>query len=417
MAMPRCAAVWLMVASVAWLALLMGCNDSEAAGTPRGGATAEAPRAVTLTPVVVRPLDRSIELTGTLFGEEDVTIAAVVPGRVVDVKADLGDVVAHGGTLAIIDPVDYALAVDEARMSLLAALSRVGLTELPEGEIDLDSLPLVMRAIAQESNAAARLDRARRLYERQPPLLSEQDYADIETQREVAKTVVASERLAARALLADARVRASSLRQAEQRLRDTRVSAPAERPLSYRIAARFVSVGEVVTEGQSLFRLVATDRVKFRGQAPERAAREITVGALARLSIDGFSEPFEATVTRVAPAVDIETRSFAVEIDAANPDGLLKPGSFTRARIRTRVDPAVRLIPETAIVRFAGVQRVFSVRDGVLAEHRVTLGEAAAGMVEVLDLPSDVGAVVDRPVAGLVAGAAVKAESSATTGG
>ncbi len=392
------AAVTLLAA-----ALISGCRDRSAAAKP----AAPAPREVTLAPVVTRPTDRFIDVTGTLFGEEDVTIAAKVAGRITEISADLGDQVSHAGKLARIDTTDYTLAVDEQRSALLAALARLGLAELPQGDVDLAKLPLVARAIAQEENAKARLDRARRLYERTPPLLSEQDFADIQTQHEVAGTVVASERLSAQALLADARVRASALRQAEQRLADTLVIAPAERPLTYRVAARLVSVGEIVAPGQSLYRLVASDRVKFRGLVPERFAKAITVNAPARLTVDGYPAPFDAKVSRIAPAVDVATRSFTIEIEAANTDGALKPGSFTRARVLSHTDPAARFVPESSVVQFAGVQRVFSVQDSKVIEHRVQLGESSDTLIEVRSLPAAVTAVIDRPGKGIGAGVSV----------
>lgn len=398
-------ALAIVVAAVLGASVLGGCGKREAVAAKKADAET---REVTLVPVVSRAMDRFVEVTGTLFGEEDVTIAAEVPGRIVEIAADLGDSVEHGAMLAVIDPTDFALAVDEQKSALLAALAKIGLDELPEGEVDLSVLPLVMRAVAQESNAKARLERARRLYERTPPLISEQDFADIQTQYEVARTVVEGERLTAQSLLADARVRASSLRQAEQRLRDTRVIAPVETPLNYRVAARNVSVGEVVAQGQSLFRLVASDRVKFRGLVPERFAQQIKAGTEASIVIDGFAEPFSARVTRIAPAVDIATRSFGIEIDASNPDGSLKPGSFAKARILTKTDHEVRSVPESATVQFAGVQRLFSVRDGKVVEHRIRLGQSLGGMVEVLDLPAGVEAVIDRPARGIGQGVGVR---------
>ncbi len=397
----------VLLAPVALIAIA-ACNRAPQAG-PGNAAKAEAPapRQVALADVVTRSIERTLEVTGTLFGEEDVTVAAEVPGRIVEISADLGDQVPHAGKLARIDPTDYTLAVEEQRAALLAALAKIGISEMPSGDVDLSSLPLVARAIAQEENARARLDRARRLFDRTPPLLSEQDFADIQTQFDVASTVVRGERLAAQSLLADARVRASALRQAEQRLSDTNVIAPAEKPLTYRVAARRVSVGEIVAQGQPMFRLVASDRVKFRGLVPERFARDVVAGANVRLFIDGFPDPFEAKVSRIAPAVDVATRSFSIEIEAANPSGALKPGSFARARVVTRIEDGVRFVPESASVTFAGVQRVFSVRDGKVVEHRVRLGVSDTGFVEVLDLPAGIAQVISRPPPGVGAGTPV----------
>ncbi len=388
-----------------------GCGKSgngEKRGSENKSQSGDVPKDVTLTPVITRAAERTIEITGTLYGEEDVTIAAEVAGRVVAVHADLGDTIDHGGDLAQIDTTDYVLAVDEARASLLAALARVGLIELPAGDIDLTTLPVVARAAAEARNAGARLERARKLYERTPPLISEQDFADIQTQHEVALTNVESERLNARSLLAEARVRQSALAQTQQRVTDARVIAPLEKTIQYRVASRLISVGEVVSEGQALFRIVASDRVKFRGSVPERFSNQIKVGAQVDLIVDGLNDTFDARVARIAPTVDIATRTFEVEVEAENPKGLLKPGGFVRARVTSRTDEMTKFAAQSAVVQFAGVQRVFSVRNGVLVEHRVRVGDIQNGRVELLGVPDGVDAVVDNPTQGTVPGTAVR---------
>lgn len=422
----RCVSAFLLLFVVS---VGSGCPKSDNGKAAAGGVTgngsankagsgATSPKQplldVVLRDVTVQDASRFIEVTGTLYGEEEVTLAAEVEGRVVEILADLGDQVPHGGTLARIDTTEYELAVDESKSSLLAALARLGLEELPAGEVDLEQLPVVARATAQEVNAKARLERARKLFERPaplPPLISEQDYADILTQYEVAKSEVASERLNAKSLLADARVRASSLRQAEQRLKDTTVIAPSEKPLTYRVAARQVSIGEMVSVRQAMFRLVASNRIKFRGQVPERFAGSVKVGARALVSVDGFDQPFEAAVTRVSPAVDIPTRSFGIEVEADNSAGMLKPGSFATSKVLNKVDSGVQFVSANAVVQFAGVQRVFSVKNGVVQEHRVKLGDTSGEMVEVIGLPNDVTEVVDQPARGIGAGATVRVKS------
>ncbi len=390
---------------------LSGCEKAPATGQAASAAAAE-PKAVTLISVSTRPVDRFTEITGTLYGEEEVSVAAEVAGRVVEIVADLGDAVQHGAPLARVDLTDFELAVEEQQAALLTALARVGLDELPSGDVAIDALPLVARAQAQADNAQSRLERARKLYERTPPLISDQDFADIQTQHEVAVTTVNVERLNAKSLVADARARASALRQAEQRLRDTQIIAPAEKHLTYRVAARQVSVGEVVSVGQPMFRLVASDRVKFRGQVPERFAGEVIVGSAVAITISSFPEPFAAEVARVSPAVDTDTRTFEVEIEAANPDGRLKPGSFALARIKTGTKANAKFVPESAVLQFAGVQRVFSVRDGKVVEHRVKLAKPEGGLREVLDDFDGVESVINQP-RGLSAGMSVRASPQA----
>lgn len=392
---------------------LAACGDREPA--PRAEAAQQPPREVRLVPVSQRAADRFVEFTGTVYGDEEVLVAAKVPGRIVAVHKDLGDSLMNGEPLARVDPTDYRLELDEARAQLMASLARIGLTRSPDNEVDLDSLPVVARAIAEAANATARLERARKLFERTPPLMSEQDFADIQTQSEVARTNVESERLNARSLLAEVRVRQSAVARAEQRLKDADIVAPPEKPLRFRVARRQVSVGEFVREGDPLFRLVASDRVKCRGLVPERFAGQVRVGADVVLNASGAAgEGIEAKVTRVSPAVDITTRSFEVEVEAENPTGNLKPGGFVRGRILTIAEEGVRFVPRSAVVQFAGVSRVMSVKDGKIVEHRVRVQEAGPEEYEVTALPRDVGMIVASPARGLASGVPVKVLGTAS---
>ena len=97
---------------------------------------------------------------------------------------DLGDAAPSGAALMSIDPTDYRLAVETQRAALAAALARLGLDELPAEGFDVGEVPTVGRARAVEANARARYQRARELFVQTPPLIAEQEYADIRTQAE-----------------------------------------------------------------------------------------------------------------------------------------------------------------------------------------------------------------------------------------
>ena len=61
-------------------------------------AAAEGPPIeVRLGRVSTIPVERHLDLTGTLYGQEEVTVAAKVSGRIAAIHADLGDVVERGG--------------------------------------------------------------------------------------------------------------------------------------------------------------------------------------------------------------------------------------------------------------------------------------------------------------------------------
>jgi len=350
--------------------------------------------AVTVEKPEHRELPRVTQATGTLFGDEETTISAKVEGRVVEVLKDLGDPVMPGDALVRVDPTDYDLERAEREGAFREALARLGLTELPADRFDVETLPSVERARLQAGNATARYERAKVLAERKPPLISEQDFADIETDREVARSNLKVERLTAEATLAETRRLRSQLDIAEQRVRDTLHRAPnastvvrddgtgAETDRLYEVAARMVTAGDFVKVGSPLIKLVDADPLKLRVQVTERRLGTIKKGQPVAVKVEAFPEAFVGEVSRVSPAVDTSTRTFAVEILVANPNHVLKPGSFATAKIETGRELAL-MVPESVVRSFAGLSKVVLVRDGKATETPVELGQRHQGMVEI----------------------------------
>lgn len=346
----------------------------------------EPPRqatSVVLAPVRVEPVERTVEVVGTLHGDEEVTISAKVPGRVQTIHADVGDRVAAGQPLAQIDPTDYELVVNQRDLAVREALAELGLDEVPGDEFDVTKVATVERARFEAANARAKLDRARRLFEQTPPLISEQDYQDLETAHQVARRSADVAVLEAQTQLAQAKTRRSELEAARQRLSDTSIRAPqgpdvpaslATRPAGrYAVAQRLVSEGEYVREGDPLFRLIADDPIKLRASVPERFVADVRPGQDVRVRVESYPQPFGGAVSRVNPAIDPQSRTFQVEAILPNAQRLLRPGAFARGVIVVGAEPAVTFVPRAAVVSFAGVDRVFTVSDGKAVEHTVSV--------------------------------------------
>jgi RND family efflux transporter MFP subunit len=355
-----------------------------------------------------------VEVTGTLFGEEEATIASKLSGRVEAIAADLGDLAPSGTVLARLEARDYELVLSESEAARDSALARLGLSVLPGQGFDSESLPAVRRARAEAANAAARLERAQQLFDQSPPLISEQDYADIRTANDVARETAETELLTAKALLAEARALETAVAMSRQKLSDTTVVAPAaisgSSPISYTVAQRMVSLGEYVTPGQAMFRLVATERIIFRARVAERFAGQVRPGQQVHVWVEAYGEPFVGGVSRVAPQIDQESRTFAIEVIIDNPQGRLKPGAFARGEVRLREESGIDFVPASALVTFAGVTRVFSVADGKAKEHRVRTGIRIGEEVEIIGGLA-VSDVVAAGAAGLAEGVAVRIES------
>jgi len=376
----------------------LGCDRD--ADAKRAEERAADPIAVTVAPSLVAPVQRSVEITGTLFGDEEATVSAKVPGRIVAILRDVGDRTASGEPLAQIDRTDYELAVAQKQMAMQASLAKLGLTEMPDESFDLNRVPTVERARLQSANAEQKLNRAQKIFQQETPGISEQDYADLKTAFDVAKSNYEVELLTARSLLADARAARSDLQLESQKLRDSTIRAPEAAttqqatqappspqklaPEQYAVASRMVSIGEYVREGTPLFRLVADDPVKYRAQVPEKFLSQVKTGQQVRVQVAAYPEIFQGAVSRISPAVDRTSRTFEVEMLLPNPTGKLQPGSFATGNILTRVEEKVTLVPTSALVTFAGVTKVFTVENGKAVEKKIETGQRVGDNVEVV---------------------------------
>lgn len=388
-----------------------GCGGETSAAAP---ATQPAPQAVEVTTAPVQRLsvERLVDVVGTLHGVEETTLASKVSGQIVAIHADVGDRVPPGQVLAQIDPKDYELAVTQAELEVAQALSQVGLTELPQADFDPSKIPTVQRAALQAENARSRFERSRQLFEREPPAISAQDYGDQETAYKVAQADHEVAVLTARAAVAQARTRAAQAAVARQQLADTTVRAPAGAVSGYAVAERLVSVGEFAPDGSAMFRLVADDPVKLRASAPERFASEIRVGQTVRLQTDSLDRPVTGTISRVSPQVDQASRTFRFEAVIPNPAGQLRPGAFARATVVVGEDQGVPFVPQSAVVTFAGVSKVFSIQEGKAVEHTVETAERREGLVQVTKGISDQAEVISSGANRLARGTPVQPVSA-----
>lgn len=348
-------------------------------------ASTVAPIVVTIAPVTHRAMERSVAIVGSLWGQEEITVAPKVEGRVKRIYHDMGDVVKPGELLLEIEDTEFRLAVDEAQRALDLELAKLGLQGPPPPDFDVKELPMIRRAAALMKNAASIRERYQRLAE---GARTEEEKERIETEVAVATANQQQQILEAQSTLAAVRYRQALLASAQQKLKETRVYVPepqiaypdASKKIEFVIAQRSISIGEMVrmqgNSGTSLFRLVIADSLKLQAALPERHLGEVKVGQRVKLSIEAFpNQVFDGAVSRVNTTVDRASRTFTVEVAIPNASRKLSAGSFAKASIVIQEQGQAMTVPEEAILNFAGVVKVFIIKDGKAYSVPVTVGE------------------------------------------
>ena len=106
-----------------------------------------------------------------------------------------------------------------------------------------------------------------------------------------------------------------------------------------------------------------------------------------RVRVDAFpTASFDGKVSRISPASNRENRSIALEALIDNPDRKLKPGFFANAAIVTRSDEDAVMVPQDALITFAGVTKLFVIADSIAHERQVRTGtRSAEGLIEIVE--------------------------------
>jgi membrane fusion protein (multidrug efflux system) len=211
---------------------------------------------------------------------------------------------------------------------------------------------------------------------------SETALAQHADQVRVAEAQLEADLGAVKAAQSQIRQREAALDLGRKRLGDTTVPAP----IGGLVARRHTAVGEFVKDNTPLFTLVSADPLKYTGTIPERFAPDVRTGQQVRLQVDAYgARAFTGQVTRIAPAVEVPTRTLALEARVPNPQGVLRPGFFARGVVLTRRDAQAAFVPAEAVTYFVGITKVFVIADGKARERQVKAGVREAGRVEILD--------------------------------
>jgi RND family efflux transporter MFP subunit len=262
--------------------------------------------------------------------QEAVVSAQVGRQRLVEIGAEVGDVVTAGQVLARFDTA--TLRAEEAEL----------------------------RASVQQAEAALReaeSNRERALALEQRNLLSDVDVTRQVTQADVARAQLT----AAEARLATKRLELSY----------TEVKAPDAGVVSARVA----TLGAVPQSGDELFRLIRQGRLEWRGELTAQQLARVAIGDTVQLALPG-GESVTARVRQIAPSMRGETRLALVYADLPAGTGA-RAGMYAEGTVLLAETSAL-VVPSASVVIRDGRNYVF-VLAGEDGNPRVTARQVEVG--------------------------------------
>ncbi|MBN7769722.1 efflux RND transporter periplasmic adaptor subunit [Marinobacter daepoensis] len=322
--------------------LLSGCAEEKSVAPP-----AVPVHVMTLAPQDIELFER---FTGQVSSQQEVQLRARVSGVLLEKHFEDGAYVKQGDLLFTIDDRDLKARVLEAEASLDAARSDY--------------------------------ERARLDVERYEPLLETQAIA-----RQVYDNAYAT--------MSAARSRIENGKALVEQARLAVEYASIVSPVSGRIGAAEVDIGDLITAGSSLLAEVSTtdmSRVEFSVSEPklieyerrhgniDNGARDKQVPVSLYLS-DGTLYGHPGVINFSDRALNPSTGTIRMRADFPNPEGTLRPGMFARIELVTETRENVLAVPDKAVEQLLNSYRVTTVDEEDIARKvEVAIGPRQQGL-------------------------------------
>ena len=305
---------------------------------------------VVVAPAKKQRLGGAISVTGKVEANAD-RIAHVSPrisGKIVAVRASLGDSVTSGQTLVTLDSVELGEAINRYYQSK---------TKL---------------ALAQSN-----MDRIKNLVDKK--IAARKDIFQAETDYKMAQTELHTdeERLSMYGV-STADINSENRKRPLLSVRS---------PITGVITEKQAVTGELSDPSKSLYTVADLSSVWVMVDINEKDLAKVRKGQGAVVTVGAFPDhKFKGRITYIADLVNEATRTVKARIVVANPGRKLKPEMFATVELALPADtPPVLAVPEEALQEFEGKKVLFVTEDSTEFEPRkVELGRAAGGMAEVL---------------------------------
>jgi RND family efflux transporter MFP subunit len=377
--------------------MLAGCGAE-----PGETARPEAGR-VTTVPVerVGRhDLTRELDVAAEFRPFQEVEVHAKVAGYLKSIAVDVGDHVAAGQVVAVLEVPEYAeelahATATERRTELDVVRSR--------SEVKRTEATYLMRKVAYERLQA--VSKAR------PNLVAQQEvdssaaqYREAEGQWESAKAALAA---------TEQQVNVSSA--TKERVRTMMNYLKITAPFAGVVTKRYAHPGAMIqagtasqTQAMPVVRISQIHRLRLVLPVPESAVSRVKLGGAVEVRVDALQQVFQGRVARFNDRLDAATRTMETEVDIDNRTGVILPGMFGTATIVLETRAGALAVPVQAVSGHATKPAVMVVKGGVLEERAVTMGMETPALVEILTGVGEGELVVTGNRSGLKAGRKVE---------
>ena len=340
--------------SLGLLALVMGALGACSGEVEPAAEPVVAVQVATVNRVA---LERTVQAEAALFPRRQAVLTAKIAAPVRRFLVDRGSQVHRGQVLAILENRDLKAAakesegvLDQARASYLSTKAGA----IPE---EVHKAQLEAAVAEQELSAQQKLyDTRQDLYSHGALARRELDEAAVALAQARTQSEIARKHLETLTAVS----REQTLKSAEGQLKAAQgkyLGAAAQlgyseirSPIDGVVTDRPLYPGEMAGTEKPLITVMDMSSVIARAHVPQEVAALVKVGDVARITGIGDASDVPGTVIVVGPALDPNSTTVEIRVEAPNPARRLKPGASVRLSIVVATEPDALVIPVSALL-------------------------------------------------------------------
>jgi HlyD family secretion protein len=188
-------------------------------------------------------------------------------------------------------------------------------------------------------------------------------------------------------------------------------------PINGVVTDRPLYPGEMAAAGSAIVTVMDVSAVIAKAHIPQADAALLKVGDKGTITVPGLDEPVEGTVTVVSPALDPNSTTIEVWLEAKNPKQQLKPGTSVQLALTAKTVNDALVVPAAAVITAADGSSAVMVAggDGKAHQKAVKLGIREDDDVQILEGVTAADKVVATGAYGLPDNTKIKIEAPAET--
>jgi len=376
----------LLAAATSVLTMALACSGDKGDKEPSVS--------VQVVPVETATIQHVIKTEAILYPQQQAAIVAKISAPVQKFLIKRGSHVHKGELLAVLENRDLTAAAQENKGAFDQAQATYETTtaaSLPEE---------IQKAEADAQQAKQALDAQEKVFESRQQLFQEGALPRKELDQSQVEIVQARNQysIAKRHLdTLQAIGKQQELKAAKGQLESaTGKYHGAEAQLSYSeirspingvVTDRPLYPGEMAAAGTAIVTVMDVSSVIAKAHIPQADAALLKIGDKGTMTVPGLDEPVEGTVTVVSPALDPNSTTVEVWLEAKNPKQQLKPGTSVQLALTAKTVKDALVVPASAIITAPDGSSAVMIAgtDGKAHQKAVKLGIRQDDDVQILD--------------------------------